>query len=77
MYQAAALRAGTDVVIHAKMSERLNVGRKQLRQRQLAERNVNAAQTLEDAETAAEIAKYGVAQAKFDQQLAASEAQRP
>jgi RND family efflux transporter MFP subunit len=76
MYEAAVLRAGSDVVIHAKMSELVNAERKQVRQRQLAERGVNATQTLEDAETAAEIAKYGVAQAKLDQQLAASEAQR-
>jgi RND family efflux transporter MFP subunit len=76
MYEAAVLRAGSDVVIQAKVSELVNDKRKQVRQRQLAERGVNAAQTLEDAETAAEIAKYAVAQAKLDQQLAASEAQR-
>jgi RND family efflux transporter MFP subunit len=76
MYEAAQLRAGSDVVIQAKMSELVNAERKLQRQRQLAERGVNSAQTLEDADTAAEIAKYAVEQAKLDQQLATSEAQR-
>jgi RND family efflux transporter MFP subunit len=76
MYEAAQLRAGSDVVIQAKKSELVNAERKLERQRQLAARAVNSAQSLEDAETAAEIAKYAVEQAKLDQQLATSEAQR-
>jgi membrane fusion protein, multidrug efflux system len=76
MYEAADLRAKSDAVIRAKGAEKINAERKLERQRQLMAKNVISAQILEDADTAAEVAKFAVEQAILDQQLAASEAKR-
>lgn len=76
MLEAAQLRAQSEVIIQAKVAERTNAERKLDRQRQLAAKAIATMQALEDAETAAEIAKFSVEQAKLDQQLAASEAKR-
>jgi RND family efflux transporter MFP subunit len=76
MYEAAQLRATSNVVIQARAAEKINAGRKFERQRQLAEKAITSVQLLEDAETAAEVAKDAEEQAKLDQQLAASEAKR-
>jgi RND family efflux transporter MFP subunit len=76
MYEAADLRAKSDAVIRARAAEKANAGRKLERQRQLMAKSVISPQILEDAETAAEVAKFAEEQAKLDQQLAGSEAKR-
>lgn len=76
MYEAADLRTKSDAVIRAKAAEKINAERKLDRQRQLMAKNVISPQILEDADTAAEVAKFAVEQAVLDQQLAASEAKR-
>jgi RND family efflux transporter MFP subunit len=76
MYEAADLRAKSDAVIRARGAEKVNAERKLERQRQLMAKNVISPQILEDAETAAQVAKFAVEQAILDQLLAASEAKR-
>lgn len=76
MYEAADLRAKSDAVIRAREAEKLNAERKLERQRQLMAKSVISPQILEDAETAAVVAKFAGEQAKLDQQLAASETKR-
>jgi RND family efflux transporter MFP subunit len=75
-YEAAELRANSDVLIQAKAAELVSAERKLDRQRQLAAKVVASAQQLEEAETAAEVAKYAVEQAKLEKKLAANEARR-
>ena len=76
MYEAADLRAKSDAVIRARSAEKVNAARKLDRQRQLMAKSVISPQILEDAETAAEVAKFAEEQAHLDQQLAASETKR-
>jgi RND family efflux transporter MFP subunit len=76
MYEAADLRAKSDAVIRAREAEKVNAERKLERQRQLMAKSVISPQILEDAETAAVVAKFAGEQAKLDQQLAASETKR-
>jgi RND family efflux transporter MFP subunit len=76
MFEAADLRAKSDAVIRARGAEKTNTQHKLERQRQLMAKNVISPQILEDADTAAEVAKFAVEQAILDQQLAASEAKR-
>jgi RND family efflux transporter MFP subunit len=76
MYEAADLRAKSDAVIRARAAEKVNAARKLDRQRQLMAKSVISPQILEDAETAAEVAKFAEEQAKLDQQLAGSETKR-
>lgn len=76
MYDAAQLKASSQVIIQAKAVERENADKKLERIRMLQSRDVASVQALDDARTAAALANFAWQQARLDQELAASEAQR-
>jgi RND family efflux transporter MFP subunit len=75
-YEAAKLRAETDVIVNAKKAE-LDAADLKLRQaRQLIATNATPMQKFEEAQTAATLAKLALEQAQFEKQIAALDAQR-
>lgn len=71
---AAKLRADTDAIVKGKAAELDAAVKKLTRARQLV--NVISAQRIEEAETAAELARQAHDQAKFEQQVATIDVQR-
>jgi RND family efflux transporter MFP subunit len=76
MYEAAQLKAQSDVVIKAKAAAKANADRKRDRMQQLQSRAVASIADLDDANTDAAVALYELEEAKLDQKLATSEAKR-
>jgi len=75
-YEAAKLRAETDVIVHAKKAE-LDAAELKLKwARQLITTNSTPMQKFEEAQTAAALAKYAFDQAQFEKQIAALDAKR-
>ena len=73
---AARVRAGTDVLVRLKTAVYAAAQAKVERQRALRLDKIASQQTLEDAESAAAVAKADVEQAQLDKQLAGFEVQR-
>ncbi len=76
LYEAARIRADSDVIVRSKKAEFEALDRKIEFQRKLAEREVVSRQSLQDTETELAVASLAVEQASLESQLAGAEAQR-